>query len=243
MILPVTIAGKELLEFDAKMQSYPEISSCEVDASIFQGTNRSSLQLISNRRGQRTLKCKIDFFGDNFNRTLHQSEFEALFLGSDPVIIDICDGFWYRAVLSDIGDPSTDHELITTVEYSFVVTRHLGDEITIDIASANDIVFNCESNVAKTDCIISLCAQYSDAKSVDLVINGYTFTVTGGFDGDLVLNGVDKIFLINGANAASRVKWTDFPFLIPGENHVNIYVEGVVPSGLVATIRYTPTFL
>jgi len=242
MILPVTVAGKDLLEFDAKMQSYPEISSCKVDANIFQGANRSSIQLLSNRRGQRTLKCKIDFFGDNYNRTLHQSEFEALFLGSEPVVIDICDGYWYRAVLTDIDDPSTDHELITTVEYTFAVTRHIGDEVTIEIAGANDFVFNCNSNVAKTDCIVRIADQYADPENVTVALNGYEFSVNG-LDSDLVLNGVDKTFLIGGANAAGRVIWTDFPFLVPGENHVSVYVGGVIPYGINASVSYTPTYL
>lgn len=242
MILPVTIAGKDLLEFDAKMQSYPEISSCAVDANVFQGANRSSIQLLSNRRGQRTLKCKIDFFGNNYNRTLHQSEFEALFLGSEPVVIDIGDGFWYRAVLTDIDSPETDHELITTVEYTFAVTRHIGEEITIDIASANDYVFNCHSNVAKTDCIVRIADQYSNPENVTVALNGYEFSVSG-LDSSLVLNGVDKVFLIGGQNAANRVTWSDFPFLVPGENHVSVYVGGTIPTGIIASVSYTPTYL
>lgn len=240
MILPVTIAGKDLLEFDAKMQSYPEISSCKVDANIFQGANRSSIQLLSNRRGQRTLKCKIDFFGDNYSRTLHQSEFEALFLGSEPVVIDICDGYWYRAVLTDIDDPSTDHELITTVEYTFAVTRHIGEEITIDAASEH--VFYCNSNVAKTDCIIWIAPEYGIGYTVTVVLNGSEFYVDD-LDGDLILNGVDKMFLINGENAANRVSWTDFPFLVPGENQIEIRVDGTPISNRSATVSYTPTYL
>ena len=240
MILPVTIAGKDLLEFDAKMQSYPEISSCAVDAHVFQGANRSSIQLLSNRRGQRTLKCKIDFFGNNHNRTLHQSEFEALFLGSEPVVIDIGDGFWYRAVLTDIDSPETDHELITTVEYTFTVTRHIGEEITINIASGH--VFNCNSNVAKTDCLIWVAAEYGEGLTVTMVLNGNEFYVDD-LDGDLVLNGINKTFLINGENAASRVLWTDFPFLIPGENQIEIRVNGIPISNRSASVSYTPTYL
>lgn len=243
MILPVTIAGKDLLEFDAKMQSYPEISSCAVDASVFQGANRSSIQLLSNRRGQRTLRCRIDFFGDNYHRTLHQSEFESLFLGPKPVEINICDGFWYRAVLIEIGGISTDHELITTVEYTFAVTRHFGDEITINISGANDTVFYCNSNVAKTDCIVRLADQYSGSpQNVIVALNGYDFSVSG-LDSSLVLNGVDKVFLIGDQNAGNRVTWSDFPFLIPGENHMSVYVGGTVPFGITASVSYTPTYL
>lgn len=37
--LPATIAGRDLAEFGAKMQSWPEISACEVDTGIFQGAD------------------------------------------------------------------------------------------------------------------------------------------------------------------------------------------------------------
>lgn len=246
MITPVKIAGKELTEFCAKMQSYPEISPCDVDANVFQGSNRSTVQLLSNRRGKRSLKCKIDFFGkSNFERTMHQSRFESLFLGTEPIVIDIGDGFWYRGVLTDIGKPSTDHELITTVEYTFQVTRHMGQEVTIDITQTNDVIFNCVSNVAKTDCVITLADQFrpDGTHNVTVEMNGYRWYVDHGFDGGLVIDGVNKRFLINNQNAASEVKWTDFPFLTPGENNLKVYVDGVVPPGIFAHVNYTPTFL
>lgn len=245
MLTPVTVAGRGLSEFFAKMQSYPEISPCDVDANIFQGSDRSSIQILSNRRGKRELKCKIDFFGkSNFERTMNQSEFEALFLGSEPVVIDICDGFWYLGVLTGIGNPSTDHELVTTVEYTFTVTRHMGQAVTIGITSANDVVFSCISNVAKTDCVITLAGQYSDSThNVTVSLNGYLWSVDRSFEGTLEIDGVNKRYLINGENAASDINWTDFPFLVPGENHLNVYVDGVVPPGIIAQIIYTPTFI
>ena len=71
-MLPVTVAGHELSEFCAKMQSYPKIGASAIDTGIFQGVNRSSMQLLHNRRGVRYMDCKIDFFGrDNYERTLH----------------------------------------------------------------------------------------------------------------------------------------------------------------------------
>lgn len=240
-MLPVTVAGHELSEFCAKMQSYPVISACEVDASVFQGVNRSSMQLLHNRRGARYMDCKIDFFGDNYERTLHQSEFEALFLGTEPVIIDIGDGFWYRAVLTKIDGTETERELITTVEYRFQVTRHRGQQV-IAAVTPNDAAIWCQSNVPKTDCVIQLAAQYEGAKTLTVQLNGYSWHMAG-FSGSLVLDGVNKIFLIDGENANSRITWSDFPFLVPGENRLSVFVEGTVPAGLKAMVAYTATYL
>lgn len=243
-MLPVMIAGHELSEFCAKMQSYPEFSSCEVVSGVFQGADRSSLQLLHNRRGSRFLTCRIDFFGkDNYERTLHQSEFEALFLGAEPVAIDIGDGFWYWAALTEIGEPETQYELITTVEYKFQVSRHRGKEITASVVP-NDAVILCHSNVAKTDCIIRvLLEQMGGAKQVLVELNGLQWGYEPEMDGDLVIDGVNKIFTVNGKNVGGAMSWTDFPYLVPGENLLSLSVQGVVVSKKAAQISYTPTFL
>lgn len=242
-MLPVTVSGRELSEFCAKMQSYPEISACEVDTGIFQGVNRSSMQLLHNRRGVRYMDCKIDFFGrDNYERTLHQSEFEALFIGAEPVAIDICDGFWYRAILTEIGDTYTERELITTVEYRFQVTRHRGSQITTRVAADKSNIL-CLSNVEKTDCVVRIPQKaINGAESVSVELNDLTWTVPYP-TGDLVLDGIHKTFTMGGANVASRISWTDFPYLRAGENLLKLGVTGVGVSVKNAEISYTPTFL
>ena len=243
-MLSVMVAGRELTDFNAKMQSYPEITSCEVDTGIFQGANRSSLQLLHNRRGMRFLTCKIDFFGkDNFERTMHQSEFEALFLGGDPVAIDIGDGFWYRSVLVQIGAPQTERELITTVEYRFQVTRHRGENVIAGI-EANDAKLWCQSNVAKTDCVVRLLYNgMGGASNIMLSMNGLIWHYKPVLMGDMVLDGVNKIFTVGGVNVNSAITWTDFPYLVPGENVLSLSMSGIVLGGKAAEVVYTPTFL
>ena len=243
-MLPVMIAGHELTEFNAKMQSYPQISACEVDSVVFQGADRSSLQLLHNRRGSRFLACRVDFFGkDNYERTLHQSEFEALLLGAEPVCIDIGDGFWYKAALSEIGVPETQCELITTVEYRFQVSRHRGEEITASVIP-NDAVIFCQSNVAKTDCVVRiLYEQMVNASKIVVTLNGLTWAYAPVITGDLVLDGINKIFTVGGVNVNSTIDWTDFPYLVPGKNMLTLSVEGAVVSRKSAEISYTPTFM
>lgn len=245
-MLPVTIAGRELTEFNAKMQSYPEIGSCEVDAGVFQGADRSSLHLLHNRRGMRTLTCMIDFFGkDNYERTYNQSCFEALFLSNEPVILDICDGFWYSAVLAEIGRPVTDHELITTVTYAFRVTRHRGDQITAKVIPDNAKLW-CQSNVTKTDCVICLPASnFGGAKSITVSLNGlwWSFSSADGVSGDLIFDGINKLFTMDGETINNQVLWTDFPYLIPGENIISVGIDVWNADNKEIHVSYTPTFL
>lgn len=243
-MLPVMVAGRELSEFCAKMQSFPKISACEVDTGIFQGVNRSSMQLLHNRRGVRYMDCKIDFFGrDNYERTLHQSEFEALFIGAEPVAIDICDGFWYRAILTEIGDTYTERELITTVEYRFQVTRHRGPQIKTQVVP-NDATIFCQSNVARTDCVIRVLFDgIGSAVNTVVWLNGLAWSYAPELTGDIILDGVNKTFTVNGKNATSNISWKDFPFLVPGANLLQVSVDGAVIGRKSAEIIYTPTFL
>ncbi len=243
MPYPVMLAGRLLSEFDAKMQSYPEISSCAVDTEIFQGVNRSSMQLLKNRRGAKEMKCVIDFFGRNgYERTMHQSEFEALFLSTVPVDIDIGDGYFYRAVLTKAGNPETEGEYITTVEYTFRVTRHTAMQTAFVIP--NDAKIYCVSNAPKTDCVIRiLYAEMGSATNVYITLNGLVWSYAPELTGDLVLDGVNKIFTVGGVNVTNQIIWTDFPFLVSGENVLTLAVQGVVVGDKQAEISYTPTYL
>lgn len=238
-----TVNGRNLSEFGAKMQSYPILSACAVDVGVFQGAERSSLQMLHNRRGMRTLRCTVDFYGSNYERSLHQSEFDAQFLGVEPVILDFGDGFWYRAILTKIGDPETVAELITTVEYEFAVTRHRGAEITAEVVP-NDAAILCHSNVAKTDCVVRvLFDQMGGATNTVVQLNGLSFTIADTLTGDLVIDGINKVFTMDGKNVAGKLIWTDFPFLVPGINSLSLFVQGVVVGKKAARISYTPTFM
>ena len=237
----MTINGRSLTDFGAKMQSAPEIGSCEIVTSIFQATNRSSIQLLDNRRGGRDMRCLIDFWGSAEERAMNRSSFEAVFLGIEPVKIDICDGFWYNAVLVKSEYVETIAELITTVEYTFRVTRHRGNEITVN-SETDDISFICHSNVMKTDCIIHMERRYG-FKDTRVIINGLNWIVPPEPEGSLTLDGVHKIFLINGKNANNLIQWTDFPYLVPGKNKIQLAIDGVVPPSLPVSVTYTPTFL
>lgn len=59
---------------------------------------------------------------------------------------------------------------------------------------------------------------------------------------ELVLDGVRKIFTLNGENITARMQWEDFPYLVPGENSIGVYINAIgVTRGVELT--YWPTFL
>lgn len=235
----VIVAEHPLSEYGAKMQSYP-IFSRELDVDVFQGRQRSSIQPLQNLPNGMFMTCLVDYLGaSNAVRTARQSDFEALFQGLSPVKIDIGDGFWYWAFLVQIGDSSTRHEYVTTVEYRFRVTRHK-DSVILPIAPE---VF-CHSNVERTDCVLTFPAGLFDtSKSLTVELNGLSWTMASAPSRKLVLDGVNKIFKVGSANATNAITWTDFPYLIPGRNTMRLLANGTPISGWPATASYTPTYL
>lgn len=243
----VTFAGHRLSEFGAKLLSYPQISPCEIDLQYFQGVSRSTLIPLVNRRKAKTLTFLIDFLcADNVRRTKDISAFETLFTSNDAVTIDIGDGFLYSGFLTESSDLGTEGELITSMEYVFVAMRHT-QSVKVD-CSDGEIDFLCESNYPKTDCRITIDLNVTTGGAFTVLLNTNMLTfvipeVTSQLLGkQLVLDGINKVFLLDGNNITAQVDWTDFPYLLPGKNTVFIGVSGVVIT-LPFSVEYTPTYL
>lgn len=237
----VKINGRDIFsEFGAKVQSYPKFSYA-VDVEVFQGVNRSTLQLLKNHRGAKTMTIAVDFINrSNAQRTDNQSAFDALFIGGS-VEIDIGDGYLYSAVLMSASDASTANELITTVEYEFRVVRHRALVKQVLINEDNVV---CDSNVPETDCRITVNGKYFDETGNSFIVelNGEQISMRIPGQEDVVLDGINKTITVGGKNAMSTVTWTDFPYLKPGINTIRFSVDGVCPYAQ-CTVEYYPTYM
>lgn len=238
--------GDHLLweEFRAKMIAYPTVST-DLDNAIFQGVNRSSIQLLHNYHAGQYMDCDMDFFGTVEERTKNRSALEALLIAPEPVKIDFGDGFFYRAVLQKISGVQNDTEVFSSVSYRFRVTKHT-DEIKLDILNGETRLF-CQSNVPLTDCRIYIpLSAIEGATGLSVQLGDMEWQFDMEITGSLILDGIDKIFTMGGVNITNHndFTWTDFPALTPGINVVTVSVDGV--SGSIPTpisIRYLPTYL
>ena len=241
----VTVAGFPLTDYAAHMQANPVISHTR-DVETFQGRQRSTMMPIKNLITGMRLKAKIDFFGSASARAMNRSNFEALFRSQTTVEIDILDGFFYRAVLLSSTDCGTVFDLINTVEYVWQVTRHQ-TEVTIISSSSFSLRFNCSSNVDRTDCCIEINEEYQHGtESIHVEMNGLEWWINyedNPNNEKIILDGINKTLIKKKKNAVNLIDWTDFPFLYPGSNRMEIYVDGVPFVNAPVTIRYTPTFL
>ena len=238
----VTVGGHLLSDFYAKMQASPSFVR-QREVETFQGRQRSTMLLLQNLNKSLIMQCKIDYFGTAIQRAAGQSEFEALFQSSEPVVIDIMDGFWYNAVLLSASESVSSYQYITTVSYQFRVTRHK-PAVTEELEMTE--VIKCSSNVDRTDCIITVSAGFMDGSDLTLTLNEYSWTIHGienPNDEQIVLDGIHKVFKIGTQNAAQKIIWTDFPYLVPGDNTISVVVNGVFPGGVNGSIEYVPTFV
>lgn len=239
----VTVAGNPLENYGARMQANPVISHTR-DVETFQGRQRSTMLPVKNLITGMVLKARIDFFGSASTRAMNRSNFESLFRSQTmPVEIDILDGFFYRSVLKTTADCGTAYDLINTVEYTFQVTRHK-TPVTIEFRGSNTV--NCISNVDKTDCILTIDGAGAADAEVAITFNSLNYYISNVLTtgGDIILDGINKRFLIGTQNVASLIEWRDFPFLVPGNNSIAIYVgASMAPSNLQCSFSYTPTFL
>ena len=232
-------------EFRAKMIAYPTVST-ELDNAIFQGVNRSSIQLLHNYHAGQYMDCDIDFFGDVAERTKNRSAFEAVLISPEPVKIDFGDGFFYRAVLQKIPRVTNDNEVFVSVAYRFRVTKHT-DEIKHDMGRGQIDIF-CQSSVPLTDCRIYLPnATVGAATSLLVQLEGMSWEFGMEITGSLILDGINKVFTMGGVNITNHnnFNWTDFPALKPGVNKLTVYDQGVPLESVnpPISVRYLPTYL
>lgn len=248
--LPVTVAGRDLAEFGAKMQSWPEISACEVDTGIFQGAGRNTMHLLQQRRGARRFICRIDFWGQSPREWAENiSAFSAL-LSDGPVEIDIGDGYLYQSILLAESAPIVSGEVVATVEYQFQAVRHWEARALKFFTSIDgDTIIDCQSNIRKTDCTIKLSADgnLAQASGLGLRLNGISWTYLGVIGGTTILDGIHKAYTMAKASISTKLIWTDFPWLKPGENAISIWNETASGEGgriyTDVEITYVPTFL
>ena len=246
----VLIAGRALWEFGAKMVAYPTFTT-DVDSEVFQGLERSSIQLLHLRQAGQHMDCEIDYFGSLEERTKRRGELEAILLtAKEPVEIDIGDGYFYRAVLEKQGRVTCDNKVFQEVEYRFRVTKHTRP-VLLEIMDGEFHIF-CQSTVPLTDCGIFIpLTAVSGWQDLNVLLNPGTryqqaFSLASAPTGDLVLNGIRKTFFMGSQNITNSANftWTEFPGLIPGDNQILIGTEGTL--GYLRNfvqINYTPTYL
>ena len=239
----VTIGGRDLSEFSAKLLSAYTLGACGVETDVFQGKNRSSLLLLNQTFGALKLVLPLEFWGqDRADAAAKWSAFCAA--ASGQVELDLGDGYIYPACVTDFGTPAWITEGYFAVDVTFRAMRQKPTEI-LTVATDPRASVHCSSTFPRTDCILTLPqALLGGADEVQVVLGENRWGFREDFTGaqTLVLDGVNKTFLLDGKVITPRANWEDFPYLVPGDNRVEVLVNTIGVT-VEAVIQYRPTFL
>ncbi len=239
----ILVGDRDLAEFSAKLQTAYTLGASQVDSDTFQGKNRSSLVLLDQSFGAMEIVLPLEVWGSS--RTDTAKKWSALcgaFAGE--VDVNLGDGFLYHCVAKDFGHPAWLRDDWLTSDVTLLGIRQ---KATVTFSTKTDIgsSISCMSTFPRTDCTITLPASLLDGATLATVTLGdNTWSLPCTFTGsqDLVLDGVNKIYLLGGENVTAQMEWEDFPYLVPGDNPIAVYINSYgVTRGI--ELKYRPTFL
>ena len=239
----ITIAGHDLSEFSAKLQTAYTMGSPALTTSTFQGRSRSTLLLLDQTFGPLEIVLPLEFWGSSRSDTVSKWT-RFLQAASGKVLLDLGDGYEYAVCATDFGKPIFLSDGYFTVDVTFQGFRQR-PEIVISAQTDIGSAITCPSTFPRTDCKITFPkALLGGAKQVSVTLGNNSWYLKTTFTGaqDFVLDGVNKIFLLGGQNVTAQMTWEDFPYLTPGENPISVYVNTVgVTRGV--EISFRPTYL
>ena len=218
------INGIDESVFSAHLLRDYRISALPVESEYWQGRNRSSFNLLTQKYGLKKIEFDVEFDGANREKVaLNKSRFDFALWGT--VELYLPNGFWYRAILSDAGELSYDGEEHGNASYEMIGIQHKA------ITTVKSATFSCSSTIPFTDCIITGTTTGTSGSIGAITFSG----VTAGKA--IVVDGINVRFLYDGAAAAQYFSWVNFPSLVPGENTITT-------TGLTGVeIQYYPTFM
>lgn len=239
----ILVDGRDLSEFSAKLLSGYRMGACQLTTDTFQGASRSTLLLLNQTFGTMEIVLPLEFWGESRKDTVTKwSRFCQAVTGA--VELNLQDGFVYACCVTSFGTPQWIADGWMSVDVTFRGMRQR-PEITISADSSVGASIYCASTFPRTDCILTLPDSLllgAEVVSVELGDNQWFLRTTFESPSTLVLDGVHKVFLLNGENVTAQMQWEDFPYLVPGENKFGVYINSIGVSQGVE-ITYRPTFL
>lgn len=227
-----TINGKPLATYGGAALLDYSIGETPVNATTFQGVNRTSWNLLKNIFSMREITLTIVFEAPDLREAKRNRSAlnGVLFDKAELYIPD--DGFHYTVICTGTGAETLIGQGNKTAQvkssYTFKGIRHdTMKQITIQ---PGEQVY-CLSTMPLTDCRLTATVG---AVAASYQLGGAVFSNV--LAGDvLVFDGIDGKVTKNGTNYAQSVAWVDFPRLTPGWNSITC------PDAV--TVEYEPTYI
>lgn len=224
----ITINGKTLEELGVDGLAEYTVGGSSFDNQTFFGRNRTTFDVLASVPRLKTVAFTLAFkSATRAAAVMLKSRVDAEFVGK--IDLRMPDDLYYTVYADGIGDlvlKGTSGGYIGTAAYKFKGICH-GEIVTV---TGNTV--NCLSTTPRTDCKLEVTVP---ANATYFRLGTVQFNNVSAGD-VLTADGLTGRILVNGAPASGEISFTQFPFLVPGEN--NIYT-----TAGTATVTYYPTYI
>ena len=215
-----------------------KVSGTAIENTAYQGVNSTNFNVLSTTRGMRVITLSLFYKGTTRRElALKKAKIDNL-IGNGKIDLKLPDGFHYAAFLTGTGEEQTlgveGNEIIALSTYTLQGIRH-DDLETVSIQSGKG--FLCKSLIPETDVRITYVNTSGHAS---IVIAGVSVSGLAAND-TVVVDGIDKRILKNGAPFTGTMSFIKFPKLVPGPNTIQTKV-GSYTVTVDLTVEYYPTY-
>lgn len=219
------INGQMLNVFKAHLVSY-SIGACEYNNGYMTPPSSIFPVRLDGKVGLRKVEMTMDFEGDSMAEISHNiSNMTAMF--HKEALLFLPDGFYYTCVFESVSDPKEKAPWILQVKFTFSGVRHKALKTESFTESGKLYV---DGNY-KSSAIIRIVPNTG---TTEVTVNG---TTVQNIAGEVVIDGIKKTVMQNGANKFADTNMTEFPYFECGYNEVTINGNATVE------ISYYPIFL
>ncbi len=209
--------------YGAYLLSY-SVSGCELENTYFLPPSTLIPIRLTNRARLRKITLKFDFHGqDTHDAIRNMSNFTATLHNEAELLLP--DGFYYYCVLVSTGTSVTKADWIEQNSFSLIGFRH-GPLESYIFTETSDIFVNGNY---ETECRFII-----NTEKDSITVNGISIN---NISGEIIIDGIKKVVLQNGANKFIDCDMTDFPKLNPGNNTISI------TEGATVIVQYYPIYL
>ncbi len=223
----MTINKIPISKYGAKLRTDYSVSGSALTTTYQKPKSGNTFFVINQTIGLKTITLPFDLYGRSPSDTRRKlSSLDAL-AASGEVELSLPDGMLYTAVLQTIAQPTAITDRILSCSHTFLGIQHDAKvRLTIDTGC-----IWANGTLPHMDCVLSV--------TVGTDTEEYPFAGVTFFDvkkGDrLVLDGMTKRVLVNGAPGAQKCNLVEFPYLSPGRN--------IIDCPDAVTVEYYPSYL
>lgn len=239
----MTINGVDVQTYNARLQDYTVSGTTLTNSVSAADTKLRMPYVFSTTLAPRTLTVTLTFFpvqlGSDSKRTSiperlsraaeNITRFEAEIVGK-VVEIGLPDGYLYTSLVTGIPAATFDGSGEHDVTYTFSAIRHSSEDV--QTVTPNGKVFCKSTTKTPVKLVVSVPSAADSLTVFGITVNNVTA------NSEIIIDGIDGVVTMNGANKLLDTDLVDFPYLNPGYN-----VISCSDASVSIKVIYTPVYV